>query len=124
MRYSEFKTRDLAEYLAKKTVIGMNKSPLQINNGDCYTFAVILSKKLNGSEIVDTTGIDGCFPSHAAVKYKGKFYDAENPEGVASLQELTYNKRMIAVMNGDAEALETLHQIGKDSEYDPRNPYW
>jgi hypothetical protein len=61
------------------------------------------------------------FPGHSVVEYKGKFYDAENPEGVSDIHMLSYNKRMKAASMGDEDALEILNNL--PFRYDPRNPY-
>ena len=84
----------------------MQMSPWAINNGWCMAFAMRLARKLGGgAEVVSTTGVPGGFPGHSVVLYKGKYYDVESPEGVASIPELAYCKRLRAIADapGDDE---------------------
>lgn len=120
MRYSEFKTRDKAEYIAQRLLKRMDMSPHQMNNGWCWAFAKRLAKELPGSEVISTTHYEGVFPGHSVVLYRGKYYDAENPEGVENMIDLDYNKRMQAAKEGDPEAMATLDAV---AEYDPRQKY-
>lgn len=80
----------------------MQMSPKAINNGWCWGFAIKLEKMLgDGAEVVSTTGVEGAFPGHSAVLYRGRYYDAESPRGVDSIPELAYCRRMRAIADGD-----------------------
>lgn len=72
-----------------------------VNNGLCYNFAMDLADLVElsrlgtvevgwGDEFVDPDmdHTDYQFDWHAVVKYQGKFYDAEYPEGVEDLREM------------------------------------
>lgn len=122
MRYSEIITRDRIEYEARRLAYRYGMNPLEINNGWCFAYASSLADIVgNGAKVVGTTGYDGVYPGHSVVLYRGRYYDAENPEGVANMVELRYNKRMQGVLKGDPEAIAQHDSIPR--EYDPRNPY-
>lgn len=72
--------------LIRDAVKKSNRSPWDINNGDCEPFAIALHKKLPGSAVFDYMGV------HAFVKNQGKFYDAETPEGVLDWRKLEFFK--------------------------------
>lgn len=89
----------------------MKMSPWAINNGWCMAFALRLARKLgDGAELVSTTGVPGGFPGHSVVRYKGKFYDVESPEGVDSIPELAYCKRLRAIADQPGEEDEWLYE--------------
>ena len=84
-----------------------NKTPTEINNGQCEEFASLLEDKfpngdmLWGDEIPEKFNADIYEPSfHCFFQYQGEdcegkaiFYDAECPNGVASPVELPFYKR-------------------------------
>ena len=63
------------------------------NSGFCDIYADKLSKLLPGSKRWSTEeyGAHGSF-GHVWVEYKGKYYDAESPEGVTDWKQLTWMK--------------------------------
>lgn len=86
--------------LLKKDYRG--ERPEEINNGNCFGFAATLAGKIgDGARTVSTMGKPGVFPGHWVVEYKGRYYDAESPEGVDDLKDLRYSRRMYAFMNDD-----------------------
>ncbi len=104
-------TEKLIDNPATKVVLqarkDMGMSPWAINNGWCMGFALRLIRKLgDGAEMVSTTGVPGGFPGHSVVLYKGLYYDAESPEGVKTIPELAYCKRLRAIADGPEEELE------------------
>lgn len=89
-----------ATYWVNRLVRTFNDSPQQINNGWCWGFANRLAKKLGShAKVVTTTGHEGAFPGHSAVEYKGRFYDAETPQGAVKLSDLGYSKRLRAFLS-------------------------
>lgn len=61
-------------------------NPDKINYGQCFMWAYLAHETFSGVELWDT-GV------HAFVKYRGKFYDSETPEGVNDLEDLPANTR-------------------------------
>lgn len=55
--------------------------PDAINYGHCFMWAYLAHKTFKGVQLWDT-------PQHAFVRYGKKFYDSENPDGVANWQDL------------------------------------
>lgn len=76
------------------------KSAWDINNGLCEDFAESIARKVKGAEVLGTfnfSNIDGemiykgklvNLPIHDWIKYKGKHYDAETPNGVTNFMDL------------------------------------
>jgi hypothetical protein len=96
MRYSEI---DNAAQAARQCIADMEMTPQEINDGWCEAFAIRLRKKLGDrAALVSTTQMKGVFPGHVVVRYDGKYYDAESPEGVVNPQDLAYSRRLYAVM--------------------------
>lgn len=56
----------------------------RINRGHCFAWAYIAFNLFEGVEIWDTD-------SHAFVKYQGKFYDSDKPEGEEDWKDLPAN---------------------------------
>lgn len=76
----------------------MQMSPWAINNGWCWGFANRLAKALGPeAEVVSTTEMEGVFPGHSVVRYRGKYYDAETPRGVVDPRDLDYSKRLYSL---------------------------
>lgn len=101
MRYQELLSERLidnpVESVVHRCIRSFRMSPWAINNGWCWGFAVRLKKMLgDGAEIVNTTNVPGAFPGHSAVLYRGRYYDAESPEGVVELKDLAYCRRLRA----------------------------
>lgn len=55
--------------------------PSDINSGECFKWAYIAYSLFEDVELYD-------LPHHAFVKYKGKYYDAECPEGEENWKDL------------------------------------
>lgn len=62
-------------------------SPYQINNGSCFNWAFLAKKLLGRKATLWNLG-----SHHAFVKYNGRFYDAECPEGVKNYLSLPCNR--------------------------------
>lgn len=65
-----------------------NRHPYDINDGDCETFALDIEKRHPEVTVFWGDAIYELFPetyvdcsSHCFVYYKGRFYDAEEPDG-------------------------------------------
>ena len=83
------------------------KSAFEINNGACEEFAQKIESKVTGAREVATqnySDIDGIItikgkrvslPGHCWITYKGKYYDAETPEGVTNYLDLKIFKKVI-----------------------------
>ena len=69
-------------------------TPKVCNNGFCDIFADKFTEKFKGAEYWNTYDSDGGKTyGHIWVKYKGKFYDAEVPNGVKEYKDIPYIKR-------------------------------
>lgn len=71
-------------------------TPKEITHGHCLEWAQEFKKRVPGAVIQDVDlwphrGKEN-LPYHVWVKYKGKLYDAEHPEGVNSFKELNFFK--------------------------------
>jgi hypothetical protein len=62
----------------------------ECNNGFCDIFAQKLSKYLPGSKIMSTEDNRSETFGHVWIEYKGKYFDAETPNGVSSWKELPW----------------------------------
>ena len=62
----------------------------ECNNGFCDIFAQKLSKYLPGSKIMSTEDNRSDTFGHVWIEYKGKYFDAETPNGVSSWKELPW----------------------------------
>lgn len=95
---------DPAEREALKCIRSMRMSPWAINNGWCWGFANQLAKRLGDeAKVVGTTQMPGVFPGHSVVLYKGKYYDAESPQGVVDPTDLAYSKRLRAIADSEPD---------------------
>jgi len=72
----------------------------ECNNGFCDIFAQNLSKYLPGSKIMSTEDDRSSTFGHVWIEYRGKYYDAETPNGVSSWKELPW---MINFFNKNKE---------------------
>lgn len=64
----------------------------RFGDGQCNEIADDLIE-ISGGELWETTGEDRPdVPQHAWVKYKGKYYDARDPEGVTDWKQLSLFK--------------------------------
>lgn len=75
-------------------------SPEQINDGFCYDFAEQVHALVPGVPIVWSCDLDPVLDEragmcHAVLLYKGRFYDSEAPEGVATLYDLPFFQRAL-----------------------------
>jgi hypothetical protein len=88
--------------IVRNAVKDYSGSPKYINNGSCWGFACALARVLGPeAKVVNTTGLQGVFPGHSVVLYRGKYYDAESPDGVTDPKELAYSKRIYRSMDHD-----------------------
>jgi hypothetical protein len=98
----------------------------ECNNGFCDIFAQKLSKYLPGSKIMSTEDNRSETFGHVWIEYKGKYFDAETPNGVSSWKELPwmikfYNKNKeyptdIEFLTED-ESLHKWSKAGKAAPY-------
>lgn len=95
------KNRDIAGRLVREIVVEMNAHPWDINDGRCDDFAERLHARLlkettrTSVEIVDLGALSGDddWGGHAAVRFEGRYYDAEEPYGVRHWWELPLVQR-------------------------------
>jgi hypothetical protein len=71
---------------AKKLIKRFGMSPDEINCGNCDQFADELQKKVGGTVVGSPDG------THFWLLWNGKYYDAQNPDGVKQLETLSYFK--------------------------------
>jgi hypothetical protein len=85
----------------------------ECNNGFCDIFARNLSKYLPGSKIMSTEDPRNETLGHVWVEYKGKYFDAETPNGVNSWKELPWMKEFYAKNNSYPSNIENLNEVGE-----------
>lgn len=76
---------------------GVRGDPAEINSGSCQDFATRLHELLPGAQLWDGRigRSDLGIPyEHVYVRYLGRYYDAETPQGVHSAYELPYFERL------------------------------
>jgi hypothetical protein len=100
------------ERLVRTTARKMNMSPRAINNGWCWGFAKELARKLgNEAEVISTNDLEGVFPGHSVVLYRGRYYDAESPAGVVDPRDLHYSKRIYSLNESAVSDVQHLLKI-------------
>ena len=77
-----------------------NPQPRHVNNGLCFAFAESVVKIANRrlKKYAATDGWPSKPPFHAAVYYRGKWYDAECHHGTLFHKDLPYMVRIRAVL--------------------------
>ena len=79
---------EISQYI-RKLAIGWGKHPYDINRGDCLEFAEDIQEKFQGSDALWDDAEPELFPNvqeiigHVFIRYKDKYYDAEEPNGVS-----------------------------------------
>ena len=63
------------------------RHPFDINQGTCYNFAAKVVALASG-EVIENE-----FYNHAFILHEGKYYDAEEPEGVEEWEQLPFIQR-------------------------------
>lgn len=79
------KLRQFNPSLITKTFFKHHKSPSDINEGECFIWAYLAHLIFKDVEI-------WYMNAHAFVRYRGKFYDSERPNGVAEWKYLPATK--------------------------------
>lgn len=59
----------------RRAIKASGLSAREINHGRCWWLAYCVKVEVRGAKVVETR-------EHSFVGYRGKLYDAENPEGV------------------------------------------
>lgn len=85
----------------------------ECNNGFCDIFATNLSKYLPGSKIMSTEDPRNNTLGHVWIEYKGKYFDAETPNGVDSWKQLPWMKEFFAKNNSYPTDIENLNEVGE-----------
>lgn len=90
----------------------------ECNKGFCDIFAYKLQKRLPGSEIMHTEESEGPNETfgHVWLKYKGKYYDAETPQGVDHWKELPWMREFKAMNNKFPSDVEQLGEASTVKE--------
>jgi hypothetical protein len=88
--YPEIMETMKIEQIIRQTIAEFNMSPYDINNGLCEEFSQAILKKVPEAEevSVESYGKFDELPGHIWILYKGRHYDAENPEGVNNFMDL------------------------------------
>lgn len=86
-------------------------SPKAINCGWCGEWAQVFIEKYGGQLMTTEHGAPGAFNGHNFVKFKGKYYDAESPQGVYSVFELEHMKRVKKYLGSKWNRKEVLERI-------------
>ena len=76
-----------------------------INAGDCYVWAYIFAKIVNGARIVELDFENG---EHILIQHNNKFYDAETTIGSDRLRDMHYIKRQPKIKNAKYITLNQL----------------
>jgi hypothetical protein len=70
-------------------------TPEMCNDGFCDIFAEKFREEYPGAELWGTkASLNAWSFGHVWVKYKGKFYDAETPNGVSDWKDIPYVQRL------------------------------
>lgn len=74
---------------------GNLSSVSDINAGNCYDFGrnVVEIMNIPGLEVIWGDSVDESMAagdSHAVLRYEGRYYDAEHPDGVDDIRNITY----------------------------------
>ena len=85
----------------------------ECNNGFCDIFARNLSKYLPGSKIMNTEDPRNNTLGHVWIEYKGKYYDAETPNGVNSWKQLPWMKEFYSKNKSYPTDIENLNEVGE-----------
>lgn len=66
--------------------------PWDINNGLCEDFAETIESKVPGAQLFWLEELDSKYQNdgHCIIKFEGRFYDAECPQGVDKLEEIPF----------------------------------
>ena len=90
----------------------------ECNKGFCDIFAYKLQKRLPGSEIMHTEESEGPNETfgHVWLKYKGKYYDAETPQGVDHWKELPWMREFKAMNDKFPSDVEQLGEASTVKE--------
>jgi hypothetical protein len=83
-------------------------TPEMCNNGFCDIFAEKFREEYPGAEIWNTYWSVGMTMGHVWVKYQGKFYDAEAPNGVDDWRELPYIQKVFKARGKYPDDVERL----------------
>lgn len=65
-----------------------------INEGACDDFADEIQERFPWAELVDVPLNSDTIPSHTVLKYRGRYYDAEVPDGVRRIADLPVVQRI------------------------------
>lgn len=73
--------------------------PIEINSGCCADFATVVWERLGKPsdevlEFVDDESLGAGRYTHTFLRFKGRYYDAEAPEGVDDWQDLPIFQRL------------------------------
>jgi hypothetical protein len=103
------------------------KSPAQINDGDCDSFAVDVARRLPGAVALwdheaDVDGETSHYRRHAFVAYQGRFYDADHPDGVDDWRQMKEFRRNRPVQMPTAEEVRDLHREAERVIAGPEKP--
>lgn len=90
-----------------QTVREYNLHPYHINCGSCENFAGDIAKKLKGAKAFWGDELEDLFPKkikhmafcHCFIRYKDKYYDAEEPMGVSKPHQLPLYQRGLYSIN-------------------------
>ena len=95
------------EAVAREVLSSWGKPPYVISCGNCDMFAERVQESLPGGKLLWLDEISGEFKhmAHAVLLYAGKYYDAENPEGVVDPRDLK-----IVRHDSDTEYHERMHE--------------
>ena len=83
-------TKDITKVI-QDLIVKYNKTPVEINAGECEDFAMDVIKQMGGysEDITDMAmPIESEYFGHVWIKYKGKHYDALHPGGVKNWKDL------------------------------------
>ena len=75
----------------KDLVKEYGETPLQINQGNCDSFAFDVAERVAGCIVLEAGGMvweESEHPAHLFIYYQNKFYDAAHPNGVAHWEDL------------------------------------
>jgi len=80
---------DVCQIVTDKLIIALNYSSIdQINRGECWLWALLVSKLICSAQIYTVTS--PCQAGHVFIRYDDLYYDCETIEGTNSWTSLKY----------------------------------
>lgn len=74
--------------LAERPEFPAPNHPQDINWGWCVDWAQVVADNVDGAEMVEYDDIGATDMLHTFIRYRGRYYDSETPQGVRFMRQL------------------------------------